>query len=115
MRANSTVHTMIDKGIEELIAHVRKAEFIDRGQGQYLDPSDVKSAFMGPLLDAIQEERLRPLTEIIRIEAENLLDELCKKGFITEVVRTGVDIDDLVSRVRRVLAPRLVSSLKTGQ
>lgn len=114
MRANTTAHAVLDKHAEAFVAELRKAEFIDRGQGQYLDPSDVKAAFLGPIQDAMQKERLRPLTVKIRLEAEKLLDDMLQKRLITPEVRAHVDLDDLVDRVRKVLAPRLVSHLRGG-
>lgn len=114
MRANTTAHAVLDRHAEAFIAELREAEFIDRGQGQYLDPADVKAAFMGPIQDAMQKERLRPLTQKIRLEAEKLLDDMSQKGLITPGARAHVDLDDLVDRVRKVLTPRLATHLKVG-
>lgn len=114
MRANTTAHAVLDKHAEAFVAELRKAEFIDRGQGQYLDPSDVKAAFLGPIQDAMQKERLRPLTAMIRLEVEKLLDEMSQMGLITREVRAHIDMDDLVDHVRKVLTPRLASRFKGG-
>lgn len=106
------VHTILDRHIDDFIKELRVREFVHSGQVQYLDPSAVKEAFLGPIKDAIQAERLQPITEEIQRRASMLLDELSRQGVVSASVRKRIDLDDVACRVHKVLAPRLTPEFK---